>query len=79
MKKFNGFELSTKEILQRSNLKSIFGGFLEGNCTVLCNSGARIENAPNADCSTQEFACHNQGGANSANCTGGPVVACAQQ
>ncbi len=48
--------------------KTIHGGV--GDWTIVCNSGARIANAPDSSDETMEFACRNQGGASAAICTG---------
>ncbi len=53
--------------VQKLNKKQqqLFNGGV-GNCSITCNSGAVIENAPNSSQAVQDHACANQGGASGA-------------
>ncbi|WP_456377575.1 hypothetical protein [Lutibacter sp.] len=66
--------LNLGKALSKAEQREIFGGEVltheggVGNCTVGCNSGAQIENAPDCSESTMNFACANQGGASICSC-----------
>lgn len=77
MKKLSlkNLKLGVDEMLQRNELKSVFGGYggssAEGSCAIKCASGVWIHNCPDVSPSTQEWACTNQGGpSGSWQCTG---------
>ncbi len=57
----NILKLNGVQELNKIQQKVLFGG--RGNCTIKCNSGVNIENAPNGSQAVQDHACQNQGGA----------------
>jgi len=73
MKKLANFK--DAKILSKVEQKSINGGLVSGNCVVGCrNIDANgdhiiITNAPDCSQATMDFACQNQGGANTCSCS----------
>ncbi len=63
--KLKGLELNDREMLERNQLKAVFGGYTYGGDWACgCNSGVNITGAPDCSASTCNWACNNQGGWN---------------